>query len=1200
MVERHLGGARGAAGRRAGVVRAAAVCVRDAFVRRAACIRIVVCSFRTGVARGVGRAASRVRVPVCGRRAGERDAFCGGGAVGQVAHGVEYALLLLGRAACEQALHVHGEGVGGLLVARVAAHELRDAQRAGLLHVGEARRGRLGADHALGVLPLHDVVVGCVVGLLDGVAGALQKPVCGKRLAALQRHGEAALCVEYGLTGGGASVRVGHRVVHGAGKGRARAVLKRHGEVERLVRVGLRARHLLGEGQRAVEPARVRERERVGLLGRLDAAGAVALRGRASVRRLLDGRLVSVRVGFPHGVGGAHRQPAHGDGLAGCEEQRRAALQGEVALLVSRGGAGVVRASRAAAQRQRVGEVARKRRAVRVCQLHCEREGACGLGAVARHLLRQRERARLLRVGERRLGAHVGRDGAACRVAVRAWVAVGGRAGARVRLAACVLVCVLTLVCTRAVRALAVRIGTRVVRASVRLAVRALTICVVARAVRVANRLAARLRPHDDRRLEAARLRIQLLHGEAGVLGQVGQRQGLPVRKAHLRGPLRIQRQKPAFRTACALQSNRAGKRRARLVGQRDAEGEFPRAVGGGDRRGRAARRQRLRHGQRAGLLRGRERQHAVVAEARCEQRAVCRLVLRDGDGLHVGRGGGGVRMLRVVGQHGRHLELRRAGQHEVVPLRVGVEVACQLVAGERHLVGVERAHGLSGCARGAGQAACRVVRVGEVVGRARLRRRGQRFELAFGGMPVGGGYLAGFQLVQRRVLRERVVGVRDVHEGVHGRFGHDAARRARASAAAPAALVERAHVQHEVPGGVGGRVVAQRRAQFLGAHLLARGQSVGERGHVVARAHLVQEAQRVGVKRILVKFHLRPSVGALGHERLACGDAVGRDAEQHALAAIVKARLHHDHEVVQGHVGAGVLVFEVSDVEVGLAYGRRSGRAGGLDALPRGGVHALGRLPLPGLRSGHLCVFGEAVGSALARHQPVVGVHVVGGEVRIAALAGPRHLTLDPRVVHKVVRRPPVDAVAQLQKAQHEREPFGRLEIPRVGQRGRHRAGGLRAADQPPVEQDALHALHVHERAQVILHVEAVGGVVGRRGVLVDGGVVLDVEDGVHRAVERAGERAGVEGGKRPVHCGERVIVLNAHEAVLRIGEGDVQLAQAAQPRAVEPKGDARRALRGGFGVARAGLFDILPQVHDGAAHGVLHRHRFLHGSRL
>ena len=549
--------------------------------------------------------------------------------------------------------------------------------------------------------------------------------------------------------------------------------------------------------------------------------------------------------------------------------------------------------------------------------------------------------------------------------------------------------------------------------------------------------------------------------------------------------------------------------------------------------------------------------------------------------------------MLRVVGQHGRHLELRRAGQHEVVPLRVGVEVARQLVAGERHLVGVERAHGLSGCARGAGQAACRVVRVGEVVGRARLRRRGQRFELAFGGMPVGGDRLAGFQLVQRRVLRERVVGVRDVHEGVHGRFGYDAAR-------PRAVFVERAYVQREVAGGVGGRVVAQHRAQFLGAHLLARGQPVGERGHVVARAHLVHEAQRVGVKCILVKFHLRPSVGALGHERLACGDAVGRDAEQHALAAIVKARLHHDHEVVQGHVGAGVLVFEVSDVEVGLAYGRRSGRAGGLDALPRGGVHALGRLPLPGFHGGHLRVFGEAVGVAFARHQLVVGIHVVGGEVREVVLAGPRHLTLGPRVVHKVVRRPPVDAVAQLQKAQHEREPFGRLEIPRVGQRGRHRAGGLRAVDQPPVEQDALHTLHVHERAQVILHVEAVGGVVGRRGVLVDGGVVLDAEDGVHRAVERAGERAGVEGGKRPVHCGERVIVLNAHKAVLRIGEGDVQLAQAAQPRAVEPKGDARRALRGGFGVARAGLLDVLAQVHGGPARSVLHRHRLLHGGRL
>ena len=570
VVERYLGGARGAVGRRAevvrgvgfrigvvlgavghaGVARAAAVCVRGAFIRRAACIRIVVCSFRVGVARGVGRAAVRVRVSGCGRRAGERDAFCGGGAVGQVAHGVEYALLLLGRAACEQALHVHGESVGGLLVARVAAHELRDAQRAGLLHVGEARRGRLGADHALGVLPLHDVVVGRVVGLLDGVVGTLQKPVCGKRLAALQRHGEAALRVERGLAGGGASVRVGHRVVHGAGKGRARAVLKRHGEVERLVRVGLRARHLLGEGQRAVEPARVRERERVGLFGRLDAAGAVALRGRAAVRRLLDGRLVSVRVGFPHGVGGAHRQPAYGDGLAGCEEQWRAALQGEVAVLVSRGGAGSVRASRAAAQRQRVGEVARKRRAVRVRQPHCEREGVRGLGTVARHLLRQRERARLLRVGERRLGARVGRDGAACHVAVRALVVVGGRVGARVRLAACALS---SLVCTLVLA--------RAVRASVRLAVRALAICVGARAVRVANRLAARLRLHDDRRLEATRLRIQLLHGEAGVLGQVGQRQGLPVRKAHLRGPLRIQRQKPAFRTACALQSNRAGKR---------------------------------------------------------------------------------------------------------------------------------------------------------------------------------------------------------------------------------------------------------------------------------------------------------------------------------------------------------------------------------------------------------------------------------------------------------------------------------------------------------------------------------------------------------------------------------------------------------------------------------------------------------------
>ena len=458
--------------------------------------------------------------------------------------------MLLGRAACEQALHVHGESVGGLLVARVAAHELRDAQRAGLLHVGEARRGRFGADHALGVLPLHDVVVGRVVGLLDGVVGTLQKPVCGKRLAALQRHGEAALRVERGLAGGGASVRVGHRVVHGAGKGRARAVLKRHGEVERLVRVGLRARHLLGEGQRAVEPARVRERERVGLFGRLDAAGAVALRGRAAVRRLLDGRLVSVRVGFPHGVGGAHRQPAYGDGLAGCEEQRRAALQGELAVLVGRGGAGGICASRAAAQRQRVGEVARKRCAVRVRQLHCEREGARGLGAVARHLLRQRERARLLRVGERRLGARVCRDGAACHVAVRALVVVSGRVGARVRLAACALS---SLVCTLVLA--------RAVRASVRLAVRALAICVGARAVRVANRLAARLRPHDDRRLEAARLRIQLLHGEAGVLGQVGQRQGLPVRKAHLRGPLRIQRQKPAFRTACALQSNRAGKR---------------------------------------------------------------------------------------------------------------------------------------------------------------------------------------------------------------------------------------------------------------------------------------------------------------------------------------------------------------------------------------------------------------------------------------------------------------------------------------------------------------------------------------------------------------------------------------------------------------------------------------------------------------
>ena len=260
--------------------------------------------------------------------------------------------------------------------------------------------------------------------------------------------------------------------------------MKRHGEVERLVRVGLRARHLLGEGQRAVEPARVRERERVGLFGRLDAAGAVALRGRAAVRRLLDGRLVSVRVGFPHGVGGAHWQPAYGDGLAGCEEQRRAALQGEVAVLVGRGGAGGICASRAAAQRQRVGEVARKRRAVRVRQLHCEREGARGLGAVARHLLRQRERARLLRVGERRLGARVGRDGAACHVAVRALVVALASVSPLARLR-------LTLVCTP-------RFARRRFRPSRR--PRA-----ASRAVRVANRLAARLRLHDDRRLEAAR-----------------------------------------------------------------------------------------------------------------------------------------------------------------------------------------------------------------------------------------------------------------------------------------------------------------------------------------------------------------------------------------------------------------------------------------------------------------------------------------------------------------------------------------------------------------------------------------------------------------------------------------------------------------------------------------------------------------------
>ena len=162
--------------------------------------------------------------------------------------------------------------------------------------------------------------------------------------------------------------------------------------------------------------------------------------------------------------------------------------------------------------------------------------------------------------------------------------------------------------------------------------------------------------------------------------------------------------------------------------------------------------------------------------------------------------------------------------------------------------------------------------------------------------MPVGGGRFAGLQPVQRRVLRERVVGVRNVHQRVHGRFGHDAAR---APASARAAFAERARVQHEVPGGVGGRVVAQHRAQLFSAHLLARSQPVGKRGHVGARAHLVHEAQRVGGKRVLVKLHLRPSVGALGHERLARGDAVGRDAEQHALAAVVKARLHHDHEVV-------------------------------------------------------------------------------------------------------------------------------------------------------------------------------------------------------------------------------------------------------------------------------------------------------------
>ena len=385
-------------------VRAGVACVR-AVVRigpvRSACVRVVrsacvgvvrsACSAAVARIRVSARARSaaviRVRVPVRSCRADERDAFGRGGAVGQVAHGVERALLFLGRAACEQALHVHGEGVGGLLVARVAAHELCDAQRAGLLHVGEARRSRLRADHALGVLPLHDVVVVCVVGLLDGVAGALQKLACKKRLAALQRHGEAPLRIEYGLAGGDAAVRVGHRVVHGAGKGRARAVFKRHGEVERLVRVGLRARHLLGKGERAIEPARVRERERVGLLSRLDAARAIAFRSRAVVRRFRDGRLVSVRIGFPRGVGGAHRQSAYGDGLTRRQRDGRAALQGKLAVLVGRGNADGARAARVTACRQRVGKVARKRGAVCVCEPHREREGTCGIGAVALHLL---------------------------------------------------------------------------------------------------------------------------------------------------------------------------------------------------------------------------------------------------------------------------------------------------------------------------------------------------------------------------------------------------------------------------------------------------------------------------------------------------------------------------------------------------------------------------------------------------------------------------------------------------------------------------------------------------------------------------------------------------------------------------------------------------------------------------------------------
>ena len=116
----------------------------------------------------------------------------------------------------------------------------------------------------------------------------------------------------------------------------------------------------------------------------------------------------------------------------------------------------------------------------------------------------------------------------------------------------------------------------------------------VARCASACVRAPAHIRPHDKRRLEAARFRVQLLHGEAGVLGQVGQREGLPAHEACLHGPLRVKRQKPAFRAAFPPCCNRAGKRQARLVGQRDAEGELPRAVGGGDLRRLSSRRQLL------------------------------------------------------------------------------------------------------------------------------------------------------------------------------------------------------------------------------------------------------------------------------------------------------------------------------------------------------------------------------------------------------------------------------------------------------------------------------------------------------------------------------------------------------------------------------------------------------------------------------